>query len=381
MEIKIFVLLALLSTKLPTYLTRTTLGYTENGIQCMTNCVPQGDKHFCWVYWGAWGYCKPNPDGRQFLYFTTMERGQKSLCTSMCGRFGEKYDWCFTGEGGSWDYCVKDKNKHCRDCSKHSSGYRCKPGASNIYRDYERCSPDVIVYDIFEQAAKSLKNKVGEFQASTGFKTCPARRFPRQYNEDDVRHGIGVEGIAEAYRTTYNETTFNPPPQSNFPVTSVVTMAVPARLPGATVQIPLAITARLRRANANNTREAIPTFVEQQMIEMDRHRDDERGHLLAASLGGPSHDYNFAPQTTIVNRNYGGHSFWYEVEQAIHATLVEDTTSHVDWQLVVIYGNILVSRRPIGFGIRFREYDFFNHQIHDSGNMFFSNDISGGCSI
>lgn len=115
---------------------------------------------------------------------------------------------------------------------------------------------------------------------------------------------------------------------------------------------------------------------------MNRNPNDERGHLLADSLGGPMHDYNFAPQTPIVNRNYGGESYWYHIEQNIRDRLRDNNVNYVDWTLIVIYDDLQVTRRPIdGFGLRFVVVDIQNNQINDTGNMFFSNDPAGGCPI
>lgn len=383
MDIRIFFLLALLSAqtisagKLRTKRIRTTStidSVSNKGIRCMTGCTADNSNNFCYTRWGRWDYCEFQPNGPQYQYFTSMRRAQKPLCTSMCGYFGESYEWCFTGEGGSWDYCSRNSNKDCHDCSMTPPyGYECHTSYGSKKKV---CSPDFISYKLFDDAADALENNAGVYHRLSGFKKCN-RRYPRELTDDEIRD-IDVEMFADQFAANYNTTTFSS--GSNFPIRSAVTMTVPSHNQGV-VRIPLAIRARLTRANINGAREAIPNFVEQQMIEMDRYPNDERGHLLAASLGGPSHDYNFAPQSTIVNRNYGGPSYWYEIEQNLRKALNEDTTAYIDWTVIVVYDDLLVTRRPLGFGLHFVEYAENGIVILDGGHMYFSNDPAGGCPM
>ena len=337
------------------------------GKQCMSNCVPYDDYNFCYLGWGKynWEKCRVTDDG-QVQYFTSMVEGDKPLCTSSCGPYGESYQWCFTGEGGLWDKC---STRACSDCSKTKEGYKCTtPDGNSQY-----CAPDPIYYKTFDDSRMLLLSSVGTYTVQ-GYFNC-RQRFPR-FSEDLVRED-GVERLARSFRMLYNNTVI-----TSGPITSIVTVTVsPNNNEIVNKKLPLVIRATLRRQFLNNVREPIPAFIEHQMLLMNRNPNDERGHLLASSLGGPMHEYNFAPQTPIVNRNFGGESYWYHIEGNIRDTLSRNDVDHIDWTLVVIYDDLMYNRRPIGFGLRYLVYNDQNVTLRDTGDMYFSNDPEGGCVI
>ncbi|CAO1372276.1 unnamed protein product [Diamesa tonsa] len=273
---------------------------TNKGKECMTNCIPYSDYHFCYTGWGSsnWDYCKVKTSDRQVQYFTSMAKGRKPLCTSKCGYFGESYQWCFTGEGGLWDKCSTNRQK-CYDCSIYHGGY-------------------------------------------------------------------------QLYNVTYLT--------SGQPVQFIVTLTVPPTSSSVMLntRLPLVIRATLRKKYFNNVREEIPYYIEHQMRYMDKNSSsDETGQLLASSLGGPMQGYNFAPQNRIVNKNSDGESYWYHIEEKIRETLRDDNVMYIDWTLIVVYDDLQVHKRPIGFGLKYIVYNIENNPIHDTGDMYFSND--GGC--
>jgi len=117
--------------------------------------------------------------------------------------------------------------------------------------------------------------------------------------------------------------------------------------------------------------------VTRRMENMNEIEGDERGHLLAASLGGPTADFNFVPQLNTVNRHLDGQrSYWFQLEQEIRGFL--DDAANVDpyvlWDVVVVYENLIHgNRRPTGFGV-----EAFFHQNnsyhHETGTNFISNE-------
>lgn len=102
---------------------------------------------------------------------------------------------------------------------------------------------------------------------------------------------------------------------------------------------------------------------------------DERGHLLAHSIGGPSNEtFNFIPQTRLLNRGTG--SIWRSFEDRIPRFLNDDQQEQVRWQLAVIYdtSNAISPYRPIGVCIQFDEISGNNRAVFESEEVCFSND-------
>lgn len=351
----------------------TVISRTNNRKECMTNCIPYKDYHFCYLGWGSrnWEKCKVQNFDRQVQYYTSMFKGNNPLCTSKCDYYGESYQWCFTGEGGRWDKCSTNKQK-CYDCAKYPEGYLCRTLDNNI----NHCAPDPIHYYQFDRTKDLLKNYVGKYTAQGYIKQLCKTRKTRQFSDDEVR----VEGIhnhANFFGSSYNVTYLK-----NGPIDFITTITVPPLRPETHVtRLPIVIRAKLQRKFLNNVEKTIPSYIGQQMVKMDREPNDETGNLLAASLGGPMQDFNFAPQTPIVNRNDGGESYWYLIEQNIRERLSDDNVDYIDWTLLVIYDELQVTRRPIGFGLRYIEYDHQKNRINDSGDMIFSNDDEGGCLV
>jgi hypothetical protein len=116
------------------------------------------------------------------------------------------------------------------------------------------------------------------------------------------------------------------------------------------------------------------------MTNMNALRDDERGHLLAASLGGTNEEFNIVPQTSLINRNVGsqGYTFWYPLEQQIREFLDRNPGAYVLWDTLVFYGDLTVNRRPIAFAQQVALYNDANLTT-DSGTIFYYNNPEGDC--
>lgn len=124
------------------------------------------------------------------------------------------------------------------------------------------------------------------------------------------------------------------------------------------------------------------------MRELDARRDpagrfsDERGHLLASTLGGPQHRLNIAPQVCSVNRCYPSNtfSFWRKIEQEIRTSIDSGRVRHIDWTLVINYDNLQRNdMRPTGFGLRYITH-FNNGRACDSSDLYISNE-AGSCTL
>lgn len=140
------------------------------------------------------------------------------------------------------------------------------------------------------------------------------------------------------------------------------------------------VRARIERRHRGAQRDNIPSFIGRRMENMNAIAGvDEQGHLLAASLGGPTTDFNFVPQLNRVNRHLEGErSYWYQLETEMRNFL--DNTININpyilWDVVVVYENLINgNRRPTGFGI---EAVFFSNGTyhHETGTNYISNEPS-----
>ncbi|XP_016964827.1 uncharacterized protein LOC108034453 [Drosophila biarmipes] len=145
---------------------------------------------------------------------------------------------------------------------------------------------------------------------------------------------------------------------------------------------PIDLTVTMRASlTYNNTahtpRAPIDGAITSRMQEMDWYRggnqntNDERGHLLADSLGGPSVPWNFVPQSPSVNRGVsitGGVTYcWFDLEEEIRTLLRDNQDHYIIWTILVSYGGLPASRRPTGFMISIRlmtsDHQFRNYRI------------------
>ncbi|KAK9498891.1 hypothetical protein O3M35_003442 [Rhynocoris fuscipes] len=348
------------------------IAYTNKGEKCMTSCEDYSNYKFCYLGWGAhnWDYCTKGTE-ESLQYYTSLYKG------------------------GDWDYCTDKKGlsavsmmKCIGPCKRNDeSEYSCKIGAVNtpdfvvadnpgipLSKDiYDYCAPDPINFKEFKEISNIILTYTGEYK-TTGFHYCT--RTKRL--SGNVIRTIGVDELAARYERLYPSTAIN---VQNIAVTSYIETEAPIIPNHYNERITLVVRARIYERHLNNARERIPPYIRNRMTNLDALPGDEQGHLLAASLGGPTHDFNFLPQTARVNVGFGGDSYWYRIEGDIRRYLRNNPTGYVEWTLVIAYGNLETSRRPTGFGLRFRQYDANGVLVHDSGDCYFSNDPNGHCDI
>ncbi len=162
-------------------------------------------------------------------------------------------------------------------------------------------------------------------------------------------------------------------------VTSITTRDYPRRN-GTRVNLVYVMRARISR-NTLRRREGYPAGIEARMIELDRRetvptsQGDDRGHILASSLGGPRNVLNIVPQDPNLNRMYAGHrSMWYDAERLFTEMINDHPGIQIDWTLVITYGNLHQDNlRPTEFGLCY-VYHFGNGTSVDNFDWFFSND-------
>nr|XP_043069917.1 uncharacterized protein LOC108131517 [Drosophila bipectinata] len=125
---------------------------------------------------------------------------------------------------------------------------------------------------------------------------------------------------------------------------------------------------------AQNRRAPIHYSIAERMQQMDwyrggnRNTNDEQGHLLADSLGGPSFAWNFVPQSPSVNRavsiagDFNVVYCWFDLEAEIRDILRENQDHYITWTILISYGGLPTSRRPTAFLISVRLMTS-NHQF------------------
>lgn len=316
-------------------------------------------------------------------YFTALKHGNIPECTSLCDNFGYDYTWCRTGavESNSWDYCSRDDQttiysyKCLSPCKRIDGEFQCFVLRKGVN---EACSPtlgpDAVNASSFCDIESSILAGYGQY-TDAGFQKCTSRAKWFSPFECAVRD-LGVEAMAQSYERIHaNARTFITPPAPTVSVASYVAIRRPP-----IQQLTLVVRASIYPRHLNNPSENVPSYIGVRMNWMNCLSNDEQGYLVAASLGGPTHDFNFVPQTTSLNRRYSGNSYWYTIEGEIRWFLRRSDAGHVECTVVIGY-NLTNSLRPTGFGLRFLEYDNLDNLVHDSGDCFFTNDPAGGCII
>lgn len=158
------------------------------------------------------------------------------------------------------------------------------------------------------------------------------------------------------------------------------------------VMLTVAMSAEIHYSNLQPAgRDTISSDVETHLANLDWYRgggpleNDERGHLLADSLGGSGDRFNFVPQSPLINRNafirgnVVGEFCWYDVEENIRNFLITGGDGvYVRWTLVVGYGHLPISRRPTHFMLSVRRFNP-NHRLIDTAQYIIPNIPSYAC--
>lgn len=140
------------------------------------------------------------------------------------------------------------------------------------------------------------------------------------------------------------------------------------------VQILRTMSATLRKntiPEKNFKRPGHPRGIDNRMRDLNKQPNDEKGHLLALSLGGANELFNYVPQDQTVNSGKGttehNYSFWKSTEENIRKLLLDGDRVQFSWKAVVFYPEDLTvpaNRRPCGFGM---------HYSQNVGDITFSN--------
>lgn len=300
--------------------------------ECLTNCIPYKNYHYCYTSWTSWKKCDILREEDKIYEFYYPTNKNDIWCSGRC------YDgWCFTEGTSSWEHC-----------DNHDSHIINKTFLNEIERS-------------------TINNK----HCSNSFSSIPIMKFKRSIEDYDVNV---MARLMQENNNGFTTLTF-----SNLPTTSIIsfsTMNAPPLPNHENVQLTVRIEARIRYSHLQR-RTAMPNTLNIHMRNMDSLSVDERGHLIAASLGGTNDPFNIVPQYRGTNRRYGSFSHWYTIEGEIRDFIRYNPEYTASLHVIVLYGDLSISRRPTGFLVQAILYDENESIYRDSGSCYFTNNPDG----
>ncbi|KAK9498890.1 hypothetical protein O3M35_003441 [Rhynocoris fuscipes] len=328
------------------------ISYTINGEQCMTSCVKQNGEFTCKTERYRSANCIPGKQ-ESLQYYTSLYESEKSKCSSLCGKFGYSYTWCFTDDIEEWDYCSPMQTnygtsslKPCQGICKRFGGntapYQCKVGVLNLpdivnpkQNDfYDFCSPNPINLTEFI----IINNLIKKYTKDSIFLQKLIKPISRQTQLN------GVEELASKYENLY----------------------------------PL-ISSRNHQNNAIKC-------IEIQAPPLDNHQDELITLLIKAIIR--KHHIDDTSKTITENIINLLSTQGFNLTNTINSTTIltneenikkffeKYPEGYITCTIVIAYGNLDSSRIPTGFALRIKHFDDNNVLEYDSGDRYFSNDMN-----
>lgn len=364
--------------------------YTVNNQLCISNCGKwkSEEKNICYTSYYTSEECKIT--GSAITYYTK----EGEVCNGRCGNFDRAgYDWCFSVDTTSWNYCETSfevKTKTTLPTDKNPP--RLEEKLLKINRMIaEKLYPQHVREQLCQTTVEKRQKKKRQNNNSSNSNSnsnsncnnnCAARNDVERIADD-------IEADHEHFITVY-------PHQQHprNPVISITTIEAPPDYNSHPnlVMLTVAMSAEIHYSNLQPAgRDTISSDVEAHLANLDWYRgggqleNDERGHLLADSLGGSGDRYNFVPQSPLINRNafirgnLVGEFCWYDVEESIRNFLITGADGvYVRWTIVVGYGHLPISRRPTHFMLSVRRFNP-NHRLIDTAQYIIPNIPSYAC--
>jgi hypothetical protein len=315
----------------------------------MTDCIHYKDYYYCWKDSSDWKKCTPYKASTEVYYPTNTDN---KWCTTRCGYFGSSYEWCYTDtKFKDWDYCqsnnenikiITDFNKLEQKLDKNCYSLNNKPKRSvDLLKTLNN-------HDVKKSREKRVLNYVNI------------------YTVNDLANVILRDSQTYQNRIVQDDQTS---------INSYSTIIAPLNN-GRSIELTVRIRAVVRRRHLQ-ARTSMSNSLNTLIQNLDAVDGDERGHLIAASLGGTNDAYNIVPQHRGTNRRCGATSHWITLENEIRAFLNANSDRRVTIQVIVLYDNITISRRPIGFYVQAVFYESDNTVNRDTGNCYFTNNPDG----
>lgn len=151
-------------------------------------------------------------------------------------------------------------------------------------------------------------------------------------------------------------------PDKKYPITSYGCRKVDSKTNGKKqVTLPIFVTAEIKEEYQpkSGNRGSIPSEITENLDQMekigkDKKEEDQNGHILAYSLGGPTKIYNYIPMARTLNC-----SSFKKIENEIRRFVEKDKGNYVSWSFIAHY--IESTYRPVGF--------FLQHTRHHSNGL------------
>jgi hypothetical protein len=358
------------------------VGKTLTGQHCMSDCNI-GSPPKCRTGWKTMELCKDtNVIATQ--YYTSMHKTNEPRCVSTCETAGYSYNWCFTNNQDltEWDYCSPFEgltiraHKCIEPCQTFLTPIKCKAEYSfmEIFRGTQGlCSPKP---DHHYRQNLGLQDRCQGILKSASSIHVEQRRRSRQSTSINFQNAFNIL-LLIGFSEQMNDVSLITEP--NRPDITISTSTHNG------VQVLHSVRARLTRATIPPRGTARPAghpngYLDR-MRQLYQTVNDDVGHMLAVSLGGPNSLINLVPQHATTNRNLGSddvnYSFWRATESFIQWLVLQVGTEFVDWDLFIMYEgdlDVVANRRPVGFGLRYIAR-FSNGTAFDSDDCTFANDM------
>lgn len=182
----------------------------------------------------------------------------------------------------------------------------------------------------------------------------------------------GVDNMAISFETDPRLQTQNTTNLNMGAVTSITRRRF-RRQNGTIVDLVYVMRARISSSTLQ-PRESFGHGIAKRMRELNALPSDERGHILASTLGGPKDVINIIPQAAKVNRVTftGDTSFWRIHEEDLRKMITQHPGSYINWLIVLNYGNLIQEDlRPTEFVVS--HVTHYANGALQSGHLAFSN--------
>lgn len=270
----------------------------------------------------------------------------------------------------------------------------------------------------FEKINYQIRNNCTLYQDSDeGILRCrnghriTKRQTPRPFNEFRYEDcGADIEDLLlthEMYFLQWTLRQFNPQNPITADTSSIIDyMVLPTRtyfndVQVSRIQLPLNVRAVITNYTLDQRRENFNsgTNINYNGMDVGLNRPvndyDERGHMIAARLGGNAEPYNIFPQTRSMNRGTG--SLWNTMERNVERWVRSDPGFRYAIMTVAlsydINSDMTIIHRPVGVAVRVEARDTRNSNYHNIDtlaavpvgqpnphrNMFFSNEVNSLC--
>ena len=309
--------------------------------ECMTPCVLTKPSllgslnWYCYTDWRHTKSCIPGQENNE-VYYPSRLKGV--WCSSRCGYFGSGYEWCFITDN-KWAKCDSTNSRIINNTVLFRVTNRLYPA-----KERDRWKNSVCLRPL-NATRRSRDNSHSEVNDLT-----------RQILSNTRDYSLHI---------------------LNNPYSSIVdysTIAAPSIPNLADLELTVRIRAVIRSSHLNRPRPDMPSSLRTLMVNLNADDQDDRGHIIALSLGGTNEPFNVVPQYCGTNRRVSSTSHWWTFENEMRRFINQHVRNYVEIQVIVVYGgNLLESRRPTGFYLQAIFHNFDGSIDRNTGTCYFTN--------